>query len=108
MDTSTMQKLARFKIMTRRLGGFNVDIFRLAQADDYAREILARAQEVDNETLVLLALELSDALGLLDQSEAEVKAATAKVSTPAIKAKHDSVSVAIPLRSHDYSLGARF
>ncbi len=66
MDAATMQKLARFKIMTRRLGGFNVDIFRMAQDADYAREVLSRAHEVDNETLVLLALELSDALNLLD------------------------------------------
>ncbi len=103
MDTMTMQKLARFKIMTRRLGGFNVDIFRLAQADDYAREILARAQEVDNETLILLALELSDALGLLEPPEVEGKASAA-----AIKAKQAEPKVDPSLRSHDYSLGARF
>lgn len=30
---------------------------------------LLRAQEVDNETLILLALELSDALGLLEVAE---------------------------------------
>jgi len=64
-----MQKLARFKILARRLGGFNIDIFKLAQDDTYARELLMRAQEVDNETLVLLALELSDALGLLEVAE---------------------------------------
>lgn len=69
MDNLTMQKLARFKIMGRRLGGFNVDIFRMAQEDGYARELLIRAQEVDNETLILLALELSDALGLLEVAE---------------------------------------
>jgi len=64
-----MQKMARFKILARRLGGFNVDIFRMAQDDAYARELLMRAQEVDNETLILLALELSDALGLLEVSK---------------------------------------
>ena len=98
-----MQKLARFKIMTRRLGGFNVDIFKLAQADDYAREILARAQDVDNETLVLLALELSDALGLLDTPSGESKAPTA-----AIKVKHAPPKVPEDTARHDYSLGARF
>jgi len=69
MDNSTMQKLARFKILTRRLGGFNVDIFKMAQDNAYAHELLMRAQEVDNETLILRALELSDALGLLDAAE---------------------------------------
>jgi hypothetical protein len=40
-----MQKLARFKIMARRLGGFNVDIFRMAQDHGHARELpLARAR----------------------------------------------------------------
>ena len=103
MDTMTMQKLARFKIMTRRLGGFNVDIFRLAQAGDYAREILARAQEVDNETLVLLALELSDALGMLEPPELESKASVA-----AMKTKHAEPKVDSSLSAHDYSFGARF
>jgi len=69
MDNTTMQKMARFKILARRLGGFNVDIFKLAQDDTYARELLMRAQDVDNETLILLALELSDALGLLAVAE---------------------------------------
>lgn len=103
MDTMTMQKLARFKIMTRRLGGFNVDIFRLAQADDYAREILARAQEVDNETLVLLALELSDALGLLEAPEAENK-----VTSSPIKPKHAEPIVTEGKDTHNYTYGARF
>lgn len=102
MDTMTMQKLARFKIMTRRLGGFNVDIFKLAQADDYAREILARAQEVDNETLVLLALELAEALGLLEQPESEVKAEAA------MKAKQTETKISPNKDSHNYSFGARF
>lgn len=95
MDTMTMQKLARFKIMTRRLGGFNVDIFRLAQEREYAREILARVQEVDNETLVLLAVELSDALGLLEQPESEP---STKVKPEEPKAHANSAS---------YNYGAR-
>lgn len=102
MDSMTMQKLARFKIMTRRLGGFNVDIFRLAQAGDYARETLARAQEVDNETLILLALELAEALGLLTDAEAETKTAAAT------KAKHSAPNMPETKSVHDYSLGARF
>lgn len=98
-----MQKMARFKIMTRRLGGFNVDILRMAQADDYAREILGRAQEVDNETLVLLAIELSDALGLL-----EPPGAASKASGTAIKAKQTEAKVSPVSSNHDYSFGARF
>lgn len=66
MDTTTMQKLARFKIMARRLGGFNVDIFRMVQEPDHAREVLQRAQDVDSENLILLALELHSELGLAD------------------------------------------
>ncbi|OYY74352.1 MAG: hypothetical protein B7Y40_05255 [Gammaproteobacteria bacterium 28-57-27] len=100
MDTMTMQKLARFKIMTRRLGGFNVDIFRLAQAGDYAREILTRAQEVDNETLVLMALELSDALGLLEQPESDPAS-----TKPSTKVKQEESKV--PASSANYNFGAR-
>lgn len=73
MDNNTMQMLARFKIMARRLGGFNVDIFRMVGEPAYAREVLARAQEVDSENLIVMALELSDALGLLDQPMASGK-----------------------------------
>ncbi|MEW6446273.1 MAG: hypothetical protein ACOZAQ_00315 [Pseudomonadota bacterium] len=75
MDSITMQKLARFKIMARRLGGFNVDIFRMAQEPAHAREMLQRAQEVDSENLILLALELSEALGLLEEALPQAKAA---------------------------------
>ncbi|HET19704.1 MAG TPA: hypothetical protein ENO16_03755 [Chromatiales bacterium] len=71
MDSDTMQKLARFKIMARRLGGFNVDIFRMAQETGYAREMLQRAQEVESENLILLAIELYEALGLLDEPKAK-------------------------------------
>ncbi|MEW6765142.1 MAG: hypothetical protein AB1344_05080 [Pseudomonadota bacterium] len=67
MDTITMQKLARFKIMARRLGGFNVDIFRMAQDPAHAREMLQRAQDVDSENLIMLAMELYEALGLLEE-----------------------------------------
>ena len=97
MDTMTMQKLARFKIMARRLGGFNVDIFRLAQERDYARETLARAQEVDNETLVLLALELSEALGLLERLGHEAE--------PSVKVQREE-SETSP-KTEGYAYGAR-
>ena len=102
MNTMTMQKLARFKIMTRRLGGFNVDIFRMAQAGDYARETLARAQEVDNETLILLALELAEALGLLTDETNENKTDTAA------KVKPDASTVPERKGLKDHMFGARF
>ena len=74
MDNDTMQKLARFKIMARRLGGFNVDIFRMAQETGYARDMLQRAQEVESDNLILLAIELYEALGLLDEPKAKAAA----------------------------------
>jgi len=94
-----MQKLARFKILTRRLGGFNVDIFKLAQDNAYARELLTRAQEVDNETLILLALELSDALGLLAVDE---KPKPVSKPTPPVAPVADAAS------STKHVFGARF
>jgi len=74
MDSLTMQKLARFKIMARRLGGFNVDIFRMAQDPAHAREMLQRAQEVESENLILLAIELCEALGLLEKPQLKTPA----------------------------------
>jgi len=74
MDSNTMQKLARFKIMARRLGGFNVDIFRMAQEPSHAREMLQRAQEVESENLILLAMELYEALGLLEDTQPKASA----------------------------------
>ncbi len=85
MDTLTMQKMARFKIMARRLGGFNVDIFRMAQEAGYAREMLQRAQDVENENLVLLAMELYEALGLLDEPK-KPRGTTSKGPDPAPEA----------------------
>lgn len=73
MDSQTMQKLARFRIMARRLGGVNVDIFRMVQDPVHARQMLEKAQEVESENLILLAMELYDALGLLDESQTASK-----------------------------------
>lgn len=86
MDNDTMQKLARFKIMARRLGGFNVDIFRMAQEPGHAREMLQRAQEVESENLILLAIELYEALGLLEEPKAR---GTPKEPEPATDVSKD-------------------
>ncbi|MEO1751734.1 hypothetical protein [Thiofaba sp. EF100] len=80
MDSNTMQKLARFKIMARRLGGFNVDIFRMAQEPSHAREMLQRAQEVESENLILLAMELYEALGLLEEKQPRLSSKQAEVN----------------------------
>lgn len=89
MDSNTMQKLARFKIMARRLGGFNVDIFRMAQDPAHAREMLQKAQEVESENLILLAMELYEALGLLEGTPAQAAKPAAVGTKEAPKEKGD-------------------
>ena len=51
--------------MLKRNGGIAVDITRLIADPAYARTVLTRAEEVDSEEIVLLALDLKDKLRLL-------------------------------------------
>ena len=78
MDQSLLKELAQFKVLMKRTSSVSVDISRLIAEPAYGNEILATAEESDNEQLVLMALELKDKLGLLPQPKAGAAPAPAK------------------------------
>ena len=77
MDQSLLKELAQFKVLLKRTNGLSADISRLISDLAYGREILAAAEESDNDQLVLLAIELKDKLGMLPQPKPGVAAVQA-------------------------------
>ena len=65
MDNELLKKLAHLKILLKRNGGIAVDITQLIADRAYARDLLTKAEDMDSEEIVLLALDLKDKLGLL-------------------------------------------
>jgi hypothetical protein len=65
MDNELLKKLAHLKILLKCNGGIAVDITQLGADRAYARDLLTKAEDIDSEEIVLLALDLKDKLGLL-------------------------------------------
>lgn len=65
MDNQLLQRIAKVKIRLRQATGTILNTQRFFGDNEYAGEILDQAEAVDDEELVLCALELRDALGLL-------------------------------------------
>lgn len=97
MDNELLKKLAHLKILLKRNGGIAVDITQLIADPAYARDILTKAEEVDSEEIVLLALDLKDKLGLLTPPPAPPTAAPKVADAAEEKAKP----------AQKYVLGAR-
>lgn len=65
MDNETLKQLAQFRILLKREKGVAIDFERFVGDTTYARQILAMAEDSENESLVVLALTLHDKFGLL-------------------------------------------
>jgi hypothetical protein len=96
MDNELLKKLAHLKILLKRNGGIAVDITQLIADPAYARDLLTKAEEIDSEEIVLLALDLKDKLGLLKLPPAQ-PTAPVKVADEEEK----------PKPAQKYVLGAR-
>lgn len=68
MDHSTLKQLARLKFTMRQEKIGTLDLERYTTDDVYARAMLDRAEEADNEEIVTLAVELRHKRGLLNTS----------------------------------------
>jgi len=79
MDAVLMQLMARFKLKLLRALTVKVDTYRFIADRDYAMSVLAIADQSEDEDLIILAMQVSDHLGLL---EPPVGAAPAKQSAP--------------------------
>jgi hypothetical protein len=65
MDQDTLKLLAKVKVAARKSLGLDIDVQRLTHDAAYAKEILEKASQTDDEGLVLAAITLQDRFGLL-------------------------------------------
>jgi hypothetical protein len=63
MDQELLKTLAHFKILLKKEKGLAVDLEKMMQDAAYGRQMLAAAEESDNEALVLSAVTIRDKLG---------------------------------------------
>ncbi len=75
MDGALLKNLAKLKLLVKRTTGQSVEITKIMSDKDYALTVLTNAEESDSEDLILLALEIKDALGLLAPAPAASVAA---------------------------------
>jgi len=63
MDQALLKTLAQFKILLKKEKGLTADLEKMMQDAAYGRQMLAAAEDSNNETLVLLAVTLRDKFG---------------------------------------------
>lgn len=85
MDAELMQLMARFKLKLLRVLSVKVDTYRFLADREYAMSILKTADQSEDEDLLVLAMQVSDYLGLLqtpEPTEAEIKPRTKTAPAP--------------------------
>jgi hypothetical protein len=65
MDRETLNEMVKLKFGTRKAGGPEIDLVKLAADAVYADERLRAVESLPDESLVLLALTLREKFGLL-------------------------------------------
>jgi hypothetical protein len=78
MDQDLLKALAHFKILLKKVKGVQVDLEKLLRDAAYGRQIMALAEESENETLVFVALSIKDKLGHLRVAPAPAAPAPAE------------------------------
>jgi hypothetical protein len=82
MDQDLLKALAHFKVLLKKEKGMQVDLEKLLRDAAYGRQIMALAEESENETLVFVALSIKDKLGHLKVAPAPAPAASAAAEKP--------------------------
>ena len=84
MDRETLNEMVRLKFDSRKVGGPDIDLVKLAGDATYAAEIFSAVEQLPDESLVLLAITLRDKFGLLPAklAPAAVKPAETKPESP--------------------------
>jgi len=87
MDRETLNEMVKLKFGSRKAGGPEIDLVKLAADARYADDTLSVVENLSDESLVLLAMTLRDKLGLLAASPAQaVVAAESIEEKPAVTA----------------------
>ena len=82
MDQGTLVKVARLRTMAARQGRA-FDVVRFAQDRAFAEQTLHSVLDTDNEALLVLGLEVMQALGMVRVAAAPAKPVPEKASAPA-------------------------
>lgn len=99
MDAELMQLMARFKLKLLRTMAIKVDTYRFVAEREYAMHILQMADQAEDEDLLILTMQVSDTLGLLETPTVE----PAKSNKPK-KPAEETISASAEAR---YFFGAR-
>ncbi|OYW40754.1 MAG: hypothetical protein B7Z35_00740 [Hydrogenophilales bacterium 12-61-10] len=87
MDRETLNEMVKLKFAVRKADGTVIDLVKLAADADYADAVLSAAENLPDESLVLLAMTLRDKFGLLSAQPAtalrEAAPAEKKSASPA-------------------------
>ncbi|HQS02181.1 MAG: hypothetical protein B7Y07_02260 [Halothiobacillus sp. 24-54-40] len=102
MDAALMQLMARFKLKLLRTLAVKVDTYRFIAERAYAMDVLAIADQSEDEDLIILAMQVSDYLGFL---EPPATAATGKA--PATQSPATPRNSPAPADAKRYTFGAR-
>ena len=63
MDQALLKTLAQFKILLKKEKGLSADLEKMMRDAAYGRQLLAAAEESENEALVLAAVTIRDKFG---------------------------------------------
>lgn len=91
MDQNALRNLARLKLVARKQFGMDVDVQRMVSDNGYARDMLDRIEQSDDEDTLVLALSMRNDLGLLVSAASEPPPAAvpaAAVREPAAQRKY--------------------
>lgn len=98
MEAELMQMMARFKLKLLRVLSVKVDTYRFLADREYAMAILKTADQSEDEDLLVLSMQVSDYLGLLE---------TPEIPEAANKPKPKSTPVPDEEKKDRYLFGAR-
>ncbi len=102
MDAELMQLMARFKLKLLRILSVKVDTYRFVAEREYAMEILAIADQSEDEDLIVLAMQVSDYLGFLAPAPA-----AASIQPAVLKKAAAQLAAPKPEGAKRYTFGAR-
>lgn len=86
MDRDTLNEMVKLKFSSRKAGGPDIDLVKLAADARYADDMLSLVENLPDESLVLLAMTLRDKFGLLSAKPTQVAAISEPVKEkPAVQ-----------------------
>ncbi|HQT00239.1 hypothetical protein [Acidovorax sp.] len=89
MDRETLNEMVKLKFASRKAGGPEIDLVKLAADARYADGVFSAVESLPDESLVLLAMTLRDKFGLLavrpvmpEETAEPVEAARSEAAAP--------------------------